>query len=421
MLNKSQELALSKATVVRPTSLQSFGHRMSPTKSLELDSSAHTDGLHSSFVGDRFQNQFQSTRSIFETWQPRQRSPQSPKSPINTNTSPPIPSSPVVDRLEAFSLLKKRFENDENNNVQQVAPRATRHSSCKVATPRESWANSSDVDNSRRSDASCTEVNDRQRRVSEMSIIREKVLTAKQELGEANERREVAERAYAEVKRRILSSKKKSVSLRDQIRSLEDIIERKQKKIDDMTKRLGSRAIVIEENRRAAEHYGKDIRSETELVRKVTEEIEATRAKRRATVERIREIVQRISPIKAAVEEAEKKEDNAKKRGRRFEDLLTKSSIRLKNARTLSADTSKRTSFKGFRIEDVQKKIGQQRDRVNRARSDISYLEYRRELLREELREWKEDVRKILVHLNPHRQQRALGFNYTRLPMSEEL
>lgn len=427
MLSGTEELRTSKATVVRPTSLESFQNRTSPAKPLEVrgdcKSGDEIEGLRSTFVGDRLQNQFHSTRSLFETWQPKQAHEQRPKSPVSGNTSPPVPDSPVFERLESFSALKKRFESDANNNntVPQDVPRATRHSSCGLGTPRQSWASSSSPDSSRRSSASSTEMNEKLRRSSEMSIVRERIVIAKQELAEINERRGVTQRAYADAKRRIQSSKAKSKSLREQIRSLEDIIERKERKTGELTKRLGARTIVIEQNRRAAEYYDRDIRNESELIRSMTEKIEVTRARKKATIERIREIAQRLPPVKAAIEEAEERKDKARSKARRFEDILTKSSIRLKNARTLSADAEKRTSFRGYRLEDVHKKIREQRERSKRAKSDISYLEYRKELITEQLEECKEDVRNIVMRLNPHRQQKALGFTYTRLPMSEEL
>ena len=420
----NQELSTSKATVVRPMALHSFRDQASPETKPVDDSYEQTNGLYSTFVGDRFQNQFQSTRGIFETKQRQPSGPRSPKASVSGSTSPhPVPSSPVTERIEAFASLKQRFEKDPNNNdVQHVAPKATRHSSCSLGTSRNSWMSSStSPGSSRRSSWSSTELNDKHRRSSEMSIVREKIAQAKQELAEANERREVADRAYAVAKRRITSSKRQSKSLREQILSMQELVERKQKKVEETTKRLGARAIFIEENRRAAEHYDRDIRNESEWVRQMTEKIVATREKRKATVERIRELVQRIRPLKAAIAEAETKEEKERLKARRLGDVLTKTTVKVKNARTLSAASVSRTSFKGFKLEDVHRKIGEQRECTKRARSDIGYLEYRRELLREQLAEYKEEVRVMLLRLNPYRQQRALGFVYNRLPMSEEL
>lgn len=416
-MNSTQELSTSKATVVRPTSFRDKA--TSPNENPDLDYYEQTYGLYSSLIRDQFQNQFQSTRNAFETRQPQQSSQRSPKPSVSGNTSPNIPSSPVTERIESFSSLKQRFENDvNNNNVEHVAPKATRHSSCNLGAARDSWVHYSSPISSRRSSTSSTERNDKHRRSSEMSIVREKIALAKQELLKINERREVADRAYVFAKRRILSSKRTSKSLREQIHSVQDLVERKQKKSEDLTKRLGSRTIVIEENRRAAEHCDRSVQNESESVR---QKIEAARERRKATVDRICSIVQRISPIQTAIGEADRKEEKARLKARHLGDILTKSTIRLKNARALSLTTEKRTSFKGYNVDDVHKRITQQRDRVKRATSDISYLEYRRQLLREQLAESKEEVRLMLMRLNPYRRQRALGFEYTRLPMSEEL
>jgi hypothetical protein len=401
------------AYVAKKTSLQSFKTEATP------DSYSDRSFEENSFFGERFEKNFHSTRNVFEGNQQEA----SRRSPTVGGSFPPThPSSPVTERIQSFSELKQRFEADGNNNeIQAMSPRGTRHTRYGFGNARHSWASSSSPNSSRRSSDASTELNDRNRRPTDMSIIREKIVIAKAELAEANERREVAERAYAKAKRRIMLSKSKSGSLRDQIRSMEENVQRKEKKVEAFTKKLAARTVVIEQNRRAARFYEKDIEHESEVVDELARKIEAARDKRRENAQRIRDLTQRIPPVKIAIEKAETRLDEARKKSRRFEDILTKSTIRLKNARTLQANAAQRTSFKGLEIDEVQKKISLQKDRLKKAKADISYVEYKKELVTEQLAECKEDMRKLVVRLKPHQQQKALGFVYTRLPMSEEL
>lgn len=412
MSSERQVFVSQKTNIVRPTALRSFKTGLSPNSYRDANDEEH------SFVGDRFQSQFQSTRKVFVAKQ-QETNLRSPA--VSSSPSAAIPSSPVTERIQPFSVLKQRFEADANNNTQARSPRGTRHTSYSFGNAHHSWGNLSSPNSSRQRSASSTELNDRNRRPGDMSIIREKIALAKEELAEANERREFAVRAYAEAKHRIISSKSQSKSLRDQIRSLEEILARKERKVAELRKTLAARSVVIEQNQRAAAFYEKDIEHEAEMVSELSEKIEATRVRRKEIGQRIRDLSQRISPVKAAIEKAERRIDEARKKSRRFEDILTKSSIRLKNARTLSEDAAKRTSFKGLKIEDVQKKISEQKERQKRAKSDIDFVQYRRELLREQLEECRNDIRKIVMRLRPHQQQKALGFIYRRLPMSEEL
>jgi predicted nucleic acid-binding Zn-ribbon protein len=413
MSAENRAFVASKTNIVRPTALQSFKTEVSP-------SSYRDDSLEQhSFVGDRFHNRFHSTRKVFEAKQQEtnQRSPT-----VSGNLSPAQPSSPVTERIQSFSELKQRFEADvNNNNTQALSPRGTRHTSYGVGNVRHSWASSSSPNSSRRSSDGSTELNDKSRRPNDMSIIREKIAIAKEELAEANERREVAERGYAEAKHRIMSSKSQSRSLRDEIRSLEENVERKEKKIEEMTKRLAARTVIIEQNQRAATFYEKDIEHESEMVDELSKKIEAARERRRATVQQIRDLTQRIPPVKAAIDKAETRLDEARKKSRRCGDILTKSTIRLKNARTLQANAAERTSFKGLEVEEAQKRISDQKERLKKAKADIKYVEYRRDLLADQLAERRDDIRKVVMRLKPHQQQKALGFICTRLPMSEEL
>ena len=396
--------------MVRPAPLQSFKTDVKPFSYLDEIS-------ENSSVGDRFQNQFHSTRKMFE-----QTNSHSPS--VSRVTSPTSPSSSVTERIQPFSELKQKFESDANNNnndIHALSPRGTRHTSYGIGNARHSWASTPSPTSSRRSSENSTECNDRSRRPNDMSIVREKIAIAKAELAEAIDRREVAERGYAEAKHRIMSSRSRARSLRDQIRSREEVVQRREKKVQELTKQLTARTVVIDQNRRAAKLYEKDIKNESKTVDELTEKIEAAREKKRNTVQRIRDLSQRIPPIKAAIENAETRLDEARKKSRRFEDILTKTSIRLKNARTLQEDAAKRTSFKGLEVEDVQKKISEQKDRLKKAKADISYMDYRKELLGEQLDECRSDIRKIVVRLKPHQRQKALGFIYRRLPMSEEL
>ena len=402
----------TKTNVIRPTELQSFKTDVTPNSYCDESFEDH------SFLAGKFQNQFQSTRKVFKAKQQEtnQRSPV-----VSGSPSPAHPSSPVTERIQSFSALKQRFEADANNNVQALSPRGTRHTSYGVGNARHSWASSCSPNSSRRSSDASMELNEKSRRPNDMSIIREKVAIAKEELAEANKRREVAERAYPEVKRRIMSAKSQSRSLRDEIRSLEEEVTRKERKVADLTKRLAARNVAIDQNRRAATFYEKDIEHESEVVDELSEKIEAAREKRRETGQRIRDLAQRIPPIKAAIEKAETRLDEARKKSRRFEDILTKSSIRLKNARTLQENAAKRTSFKGLEIEEVQKRISDQKERLKKAKADISYVEYRKELIVDQLEECRNDIRNAVVRLDPYKRQKALGFIYTKLPMSEEL
>ena len=413
MSAKNHAYIEKKTSSVRPTVLQSFKTDASP--GFYSDASFE----QSSFVGDRFQNNFHSTRKVFEANQQKtnQRSPS-----VSGSPSPTHPSSPVTERIQSFSELKQRFEADgNNNNIQALSPRGTRHTRYGVGNARHSWASSSSPNSSRRSSDASTELNDKTRRPNDMSIIREKIAMAKEGLAEANKRREVAEQRCTEAKHRITSSKSKSRSLRDQIRLLEENVERKEKKIQELTKRLAARTVVIEQNEQAAKFYEKDFEHESEMVDELSRKIEAAKESRRETVQRIRGLTQRIPPVKVAIEKAETRLDEARKKSRRFEDILTKSTIRLKNARTLQANAAERTSFKGLEIDEAQKKISLQKDRLKKAKADISYVEYKKALLNEQLAECKDDLRKVVVRLKPHQRQKALGFIYRRLPMSEEL
>ena len=413
MSTENHAFVTKKTSITRPTVLQSFHTEGNPSSYRDEILEQH------SFMGDGFENQFHSTRKVFEAkeQETNQRSPT-----VSGSPSPAHPSSPVTERIQSFSALKQRFEADgNNNNVQAFSPRGTRHTSYGVGNARHSWASSSSPNSSRRSSDASTECSDRNRRPNDMSIIREKIAIAKEELAEANERRDVAERAYAEVKHRIMLSKSQSRSLRDQIRSLEENMERKEKKINEGTKRLAARNVVIDQNRRAAKFYEKDIEHESEMVDELSEKIEAAKERKRETVQRIRGLTQRIPPVKVAIEKAETRLDEARKKSRRFEDILTKSSIRLKNARTLQANAAERTSFKGLEVAEVHKKISQQKERLKKAKADISYVEYKKELLVDQLTECRNDIRNVVVRLKPHQQQKALGFMYTRLPMSEDL
>ena len=414
MSAENHSFVATKTNVTRPSSLQSFKAEITPNSYCEESFEDH------SFLAGKFQNRFQSTRKAFEAKQQEtnQRSPA-----VSGSPSPAHPSSPVTDRIQSFSALKQRFEADpnNNNNVQALSPRGTRHTSYGVGNARHSWASSSSPNSSRRNSDASMELNEKSRRPNDMSIIREKIAIAKEELAEANKRREVAERAYPEVKRRIMTAKLQSKSLRDEIRSLEEDLTRKERKLEDLMKRLSARNAIIDQNRRAATFYEKDIQHESEAVDELSKKIEATREKRRETGQRIRDLAQRITPIKAAIEKAETRLDEARKKSRRFGDILNKSSIRLKNARTLQENAAKRTSFKGLEVEEVQKKISEQKERLKKAKADISYVEYRKELVVEQLAECRSDIRNVVVRLDPYKRQKALGFIYTKLPMSEEL
>ena len=411
-MSENHAFQAKKTNVVRPTTLRSFKTEVTPDFIRDESLEDHA------FVRDRFQNRFHSTKKVFEGKD--QGVNQQP--PTIRSSSSPEPSSPVTDRIQPFSDLKRRFERDGNNNdVQAVSPRATRHTSYGVGNSRHSWASSSSQGSSPRSSDASTKFNDGNRRPNDMSIIREKIAIAKEELAEANERRDVAKRAYTEAKYRITSSKSQSRSLRDKIRSLEEILARKEKKVEELTKRLAARTVVIEQNKRASQFYEKDIEHESEMVDELSEKIKTSRESRRETVQRIRDLSQRIPPIKAQIEQAETRMDEARKKSRRFEDILTKSSIRLKNARALQDMAAQRTSFKGLEVEEVQKKIWEQKERLRKAKTDIDYVGYRKKLLLEQLSECRNDIRNVLIRLQPHQQQRALGFIYTKLPMSEEL
>lgn len=412
MSAEKRSFVATKTNIIRPTALQSFKTDVSANSYLEESFEDH------SFLAGKFENQFQSKRKVFEAKQQEtnQRSPV-----VSDSPSPAHPSSPVTERIQSFSALKQRFETDANNNTQALSPRGTRHTSYGVGYVRHSWASSSSPNSSRRSSDGSMELNEKSRRPNDMSIVREKIAIAKEELAEANERREVAERAYPKVKRRIMSAKSQSRSLRDEIRSVEEELTRKERKVEDVKKRLAARNVVIDQNRRAATFYEKDIKRESEVVDELSEKIEAAREKRRETSQGIRDLAQRIPPIKAAIEKAETRLDEARKKSRRFEDILTKSSIRLKNARTLQENAAKRTSFKGLAIEEVQERISEQKERLKKAKADISYVEYRKELVVEQLAECRSDIRNVVVRLDPYKRQKALGFIYTKLPMSEEL
>lgn len=329
-------------------------------------------------------------------------------------------TSPGIERIQSFSELKHKFETCGNNNEesQGAAPCKTLTTSFKLEDLRHLWTSLSVSTGSR----PINDVfDDKHSRPNDLSVIREKIANAKKELAEANHCREVAEQGIIVAKQRITQSKQKSKLLRDQLQIREDDLNRKERKLSELKKRLAAKEVQIQETHQTMVYYKKDIEQESELIEQLLHNIEKAKIKKRENVREIRSLAHKISPLKANIVKVETRLEEAQKKSRRFEDILTKLSIKLRNTRTMQEYAARRTSFKGSEIKDVKQKIREKKEQLKKAKTDINFVEYRKELLTEQLRDWKNDIDNLVMRLNPYRQQRALGFIYTRIPMSEEL